>query len=515
MMEKQRSLLPGIRPTPDFAAVSPFSQRKRSPFRAVRPPKAPAKSCPPVSRIFPTPKHSYGPQVVSFKSERTQDVMSSPHYKSKSDKTYFEQCFRVREKLGEGSFGEVYRVCSREDGRMYAVKKSCQPFRGEWDKRQKLREVEKQEQLPQHSNCVRFHKAWEEMHILYIQTELCRMSLAEYADLHGKVSERRIWHILIDLVKGLKHLHDHQLCHLDIKPANIFLGEDEFTCKVGDFGLCSNVEQGFPDAMEGDAKYLAPELMGHQFGKPADIFSLGISLLELACDLELPAGGENWHLLRNGHIPLDQTKDLSRGLVSILSRMMHPDPKLRPTVDEILADPCVVMATYQHVCYKASYWLFSTCKHMLLRILAVFMFLLSIFPVRRAGDIVQDSSWSAEVNPGTRPSLQSLHNDSLSDDDDELLHSYICDDGSDPNAKFNRSWIKNSPVRYPSDIYAGPPIPINFDDSSPERVSSLLPKNMSSPLSSSLPRYRTTNGMASHNRLLTVEPKKLMEAFVD
>lgn len=148
-------------------------------------------------------------------------VLSFPHYKSKSDKTYFEQCFRVREKLGEGSFGEVYRVCSREDGRMYAVKKSCQPFRGEWDKRQKLREVEKQEQLPQHSNCVRFHKAWEEMHILYIQTELCRMrsafagalrlilsvhcllsiSLAEYADLHGKVSERRIWHILIDLVK--------------------------------------------------------------------------------------------------------------------------------------------------------------------------------------------------------------------------------------------------------------------------------------------------------------------------
>lgn len=91
MMEKQRSLLPGIRPTPDFAAVSPFSQRKRSPFRAVRPPKAPAKSCPPVSRIFPTPKHSYGPQVVSFKSERTQDGESVSLY-SIYGKTGLEGC---------------------------------------------------------------------------------------------------------------------------------------------------------------------------------------------------------------------------------------------------------------------------------------------------------------------------------------------------------------------------------------------------------------------------------------
>lgn len=77
--------------------------------------------------------------------------------------------------------------------------------------------------------------------------------------------------LALDL-QGLKHLHDNQLCHLDIKPANIFLGQDNFTCKIGDFGLCSNVDQGLSEAMEGDSKYLAPELMSRQFGKPADIF---------------------------------------------------------------------------------------------------------------------------------------------------------------------------------------------------------------------------------------------------
>ena len=83
--------------------------------------------------------------------------------------------------------------------------------------------------------------------------------------------------MILFLLQGLKHLHDNRLCHFDIKPANIFLSEDNFTCKLGDFGLCSSLDQDFLDAMEGDAKYLAPELMNHQFGKPADIFRLVIA----------------------------------------------------------------------------------------------------------------------------------------------------------------------------------------------------------------------------------------------
>ena len=81
----------------------------------------------------------------------------------------------MRAKLGEGSFGEVFQVCSRDDGKMYAIKKSHQPFRGALDRKRKLAEVEKHERLAHHPNCVQFHKAWEERQKLYIQTELCLM----------------------------------------------------------------------------------------------------------------------------------------------------------------------------------------------------------------------------------------------------------------------------------------------------------------------------------------------------
>lgn len=74
----------------------------------------------------------------------------------------------------------------------------------------------------------------------------------------------------------MKHLHDHNLCHFDIKPANIFLGPDGSTCKLGDFGLCVAMGQDSP-AMEGDSKYMAPELLKEGFGKPADVFRLVLS----------------------------------------------------------------------------------------------------------------------------------------------------------------------------------------------------------------------------------------------
>lgn len=65
----------------------------------------------------------------------------------------------------------------------------------------------------------------------------------------------------------------------------MFLGDDHQTCKLGDFGLCSNLEQGLAQAVEGDSKYLAPELLKHQFGKPADIFRYVLKLSTWSCSL--------------------------------------------------------------------------------------------------------------------------------------------------------------------------------------------------------------------------------------
>ncbi len=133
-------------------------------------------------------------------------------------------------------FFKVYKVKSREDSRYYAIKKSLECYRGVADRKRKLEEVIKHESLPLHENCVRFYRAWEEKQKLYIQIELCEMSLGQYADRHHDIPESIIWKFFVDLLLAVKHLHDHNLLHMDIKPENIFISHD-FICKLGDFGL--------------------------------------------------------------------------------------------------------------------------------------------------------------------------------------------------------------------------------------------------------------------------------------
>ena len=229
-------------------------------------------------------------------------AITSPLYNQSREDTYFRQAFDVQANIGSGSFGDVFRARCKEDGKMYAVKRSRVPFRGTTDRREKLEEVRKMESLPHHPNCVRFFRAWEERQYLYIQLELCATSLSQVAEAEHELPEATIWNYMVDLLLAIQHLHDNDLIHLDVKPDNILLSMDG-VCKLGDFGLVVNVKENLGDAIEGDSKYLAPEVLSGRFSKAADIFSLGVTLLELACDLDLPANGQLWHQLRSGSLP--------------------------------------------------------------------------------------------------------------------------------------------------------------------------------------------------------------------
>ncbi|WAR02921.1 PMYT1-like protein, partial [Mya arenaria] len=263
----------------------------------------------------------------------TSTPILSPGYNQHSRESYFSQCFQIISQLGVGSFGEVYQVRSKEDGKLYAVKKSRDRFRGESDRRRKLEEVAKQEKLPSHPNCVRIYRAWEERLTLYLLVELCKTSLSNYAETHHDIPESVIWDYLVDLLQAVKHLHDNNLVHMDIKPDNIFISQDGI-CKLGDFGLVIDLSKGndFSEAQEGDPKYLSPELMNG---------NLGITILELASDLDLPRGGDGWHILRHGHMPDEFLRDKSFDLKYVIGQMLDPDPRCRPTADQCLAFPYV------------------------------------------------------------------------------------------------------------------------------------------------------------------------------
>ncbi|XP_050314189.1 membrane-associated tyrosine- and threonine-specific cdc2-inhibitory kinase [Anthonomus grandis grandis] len=261
----------------------------------------------------------------------------SPAYNPNEKNSYLDQVFTKHGCLGEGSFGKVYRVRSKEDKKLYAVKwlKANISFK---DRRA---EVKNNETIGFNENCVQYFMAWEENCDTFMQLEYCDMSLADYSKLNSDIHEELLWNVLYDISKALNFLHKKNLLHLDVKPGNIMMRKGVF--KLGDFGLLVDL-QGENQVLkstlsDGDSKYLAVEVLEGIYTSSCDIFGLGLSILELATDIELPEYGMLWHQLRSMVLPPMFYTRVSKSLQKLVEKMLQPEYKLRPSAETILLFP--------------------------------------------------------------------------------------------------------------------------------------------------------------------------------
>jgi membrane-associated tyrosine- and threonine-specific cdc2-inhibitory kinase len=301
--------------------------------------------------------------------------------------------FDVLSTLGRGTFADVFRVRSRMDGRLYAVKRNRRQFRGTRDREKALAEVkcmqrlqsfsDKHEGRPPYSLYILFfYQAWQEDGYFFCQTELCcrdtcrdvhealranwSVSKARYKSLSklpapprdgvhptsdGRLfPEQSLWKVLHDVSAGLSHIHSHGLVHFDIKPSNLFFVPHVrygAITKIGDFGMAGEIGSS-EDGQEGDQMYMAGELLSSDRKHPsADIFSLGLALLELASNLSfaLPSDGPRWHRLRTGRqsTSSDIPSCRSADLVSLIHSMIGVRDE-RPMADSILQNSRVQSA---------------------------------------------------------------------------------------------------------------------------------------------------------------------------
>ncbi|XP_073345932.1 membrane-associated tyrosine- and threonine-specific cdc2-inhibitory kinase [Pagrus major] len=355
-----------------FSSSSTSNSSYSSPARLSHylPPLPPSKGCPSVN-MFPQHQSPWTPLCCSL----SKSPPPSSVYDPSKQQTYFNQCFTNLGLLGRGSFGEVYKVQNNVDGRQYAVKRSAHRFRGKSERNRCVREARNHERLSPHPHILHFVAAWEECGRLYIQTELCSTSLLLHAENQPPgPGEPAAWAYLCDLLSALQHLHSHGFVHLDLKPANVLM-TDSGRLKLGDFGLLFELKQKSSepaegrvkdDVQEGDPRYMAPELLRGEYGPAADVFSLGVTILELACNIEVPNGGEGWQQLRQGCPPSEFTSDLSTELQTVLRMMLAPEPSQRPTVSELLALPYVWKHRWKRRIYlmvtEAALRLASVCQ---------------------------------------------------------------------------------------------------------------------------------------------------------
>uniref|UniRef100_A0A1B6EAI1 Protein kinase domain-containing protein n=1 Tax=Clastoptera arizonana TaxID=38151 RepID=A0A1B6EAI1_9HEMI len=253
---------------------------------------------------------------------------------------YFKEGFKVINDLGEGSFGKVYKAFSLEDNKTYAVKVEKRKLRGESIRLSKRDEVLFYDRVSNHPNIVKLFFAWEENETVHMQLELCDTNLQVMSRIID-ISECYVWSVLVDITNALNYIHSFNYVHLDVKLDNILVGYDG-RFKLGDFGLVHNLASAAGRYVEGDARYVAKEVLLDEPTTAADIFSLGISILELAAGVDLPIRGEKWHRLRRGEFPYLATKDLSDDLIKIIAWMMNQYCEKRPSAVTLLQDPVMI-----------------------------------------------------------------------------------------------------------------------------------------------------------------------------
>lgn len=154
-----------------------------------------------------------------------------------------------------------------------------------------------------------------------------------------KFEEKDCWSYFIQIINGLKALHDHKIVHRDIKCANIFLTSDG-TIKLGDLNVSKVQKIGLLRTQTGTPYYACPEVWNDKpYDKKSDIWSAGCVLFEM-CALDPPFKGKDMRQLcervtagRVPPLPIQYSKDMT----AIVKKCLQTMPSLRPTCEELLA----------------------------------------------------------------------------------------------------------------------------------------------------------------------------------
>ncbi len=157
-----------------------------------------------------------------------------------------------------------------------------------------------------------------------------------------------IYDLAIQAAAGLAHIHHHRVVHLDVKPSNLGIVEDpaggERRLKILDFGLSQGLVGPLDRRIRGTLAYTAPEvLLQDAYDHRADLYSLGLTLLELATG-SLPSAGSDrdailFHLSGPVPDPRRLRANLPEPLAVILERLLRKDPRERfPSAAKLLEE---------------------------------------------------------------------------------------------------------------------------------------------------------------------------------
>ena len=263
--------------------------------------------------------------------------------------------FQMGRLLGRGGFGNVYeaRYCPSGTEEPIHVAVKVMEKQKIIDSNMSMRvrnEVLIHSQL-HHPSILRLYHFFEDATNVYLVMEVChngelfkyiqnRRKLAEQSGSQvPQLTEPEVRHIMLQIVRGVQHLHSSNIIHRDLKLANMLFTKD-FDVKIADFGLAIklNNPDGEQLTMCGTPNYISPEIITRlPYGLASDVWSVGcmfFTILTGRPPFDTGAVKETLKLVAKATFQLPS--DVSHDAAGLIRGMLQKNPDQRITMDGVL-----------------------------------------------------------------------------------------------------------------------------------------------------------------------------------
>ncbi|KAL6073584.1 Serine/threonine-protein kinase 4 [Balamuthia mandrillaris] len=255
-----------------------------------------------------------------------------------------EQVFLKAQLLGEGAYGAVYKGVHRETEFVVAIKE-LPALEDDEDLKKEIDILKK----CSHDNIVCYYGSCQTPTSFWILMDFCDIGSARdlIETCNKPLLEDQIAYILQQSIQGLIYLHGMNIIHRDVKAGNVLINGDG-DVKIADFGVSEQLSDAVAKSRTriGTPLWMAPEVIaGTQYGPRCDIWSLGITAIELADGLP-PNYDMNpmtaMKLVATSPPPtLTDPSKFSSTFNNFISLCLIKDPAHRPDAAELLKHPFI------------------------------------------------------------------------------------------------------------------------------------------------------------------------------
>jgi hypothetical protein len=243
--------------------------------------------------------------------------------------------YEMRQELGRGAMGVVYRAYDTNLERDVAIKSLARELRSHPDALRMFQQEAKALAQMNHGNIVSVFdqvNAGDETYLI--------MEFVDGRTLDDILRDRGIFPwmeaaaMIDNICAGLAYAHGRAVIHRDIKPANIFVGKDR-SVKLGDFGLARVVREMSIRKTEirGTPLYMAPEqITGRDIDARADLYAVGCTFFELVTGRPPFIEGEILYAQLNEKPPnpMDLNPDVPPKIAELILQMIAKAAADRP-----------------------------------------------------------------------------------------------------------------------------------------------------------------------------------------